>query len=96
MKPVSEQLRDYDFIDHGADGILDYYAFVQRKALEVAQLEAALIEIRPKMVEAQEMMTANGFVIDDLGERWQKLAFTLYSYLVEIRAIANKALGGGG
>lgn len=44
MEPVSEQLRDYDFTDHGAEGILDYYAFVQRKAAEVAQLEALWIE----------------------------------------------------
>ena len=63
-------------------------------AEEVVQLEAALIEIRPKQAEAVEMMKANGFVIDDLDDRWQKLAFTLYNYLVEIRSIADIVLGG--
>jgi len=45
--------------------------------LEVGEIVAS----RP--AEAQEMMRREGFVIDDLDDRWQKLAFTLYTYLAE-------------
>ena len=42
--------------------------------------------------EAQEMMRREGFVIDDLGDRWQKLAFTLYTYLAANATQAEAAI----
>jgi chromosome segregation ATPase len=34
--------------------------------------------------EARDIMRREGFVIDDLDDRWQKLCFTLYNLLIEI------------
>jgi len=41
---------------------------------------------------AQAMMRREGFVIDDLEDRWQKLAFTLYTYLAENATQAQAAI----
>ena len=38
------------------------------------------------------MMRREGFVIDDLDDRWQKLAFTLYSDLVASARDASAAI----
>ena len=43
-------------------------------------------------LQAQEMMRREGFVIDDLEDRWQKLAFTLYTYLAENATQAEAAI----
>ncbi|HUW11165.1 MAG TPA: hypothetical protein VM537_15655 [Anaerolineae bacterium] len=42
--------------------------------------------------EVQAMMRREGFVIDDLEDRWQKLAFTLYTYLAENATQAQAAI----
>jgi len=39
----------------------------------------------------QEMMRRNGFVIDNLDDRWQKLAFTLYTDIVALSSDAEHA-----
>ena len=49
-----------------------------------------VVAARP--AEAQEMMRREGFVIDDLGDRWQKLAFTLYTYLAANATQAEAAI----
>lgn len=36
--------------------------------------------------EALAIMRREGFVLDDLNDRWQKLAFTLYSSLCELES----------
>jgi len=40
----------------------------------------------------QEMMRRNGFVIDNLDDRWQKLAFTLYTDIVALSSDAEQIL----
>lgn len=45
---------------------------------------------RPK--EARDMMELHGFVLTDLDDRWQKLAFSLYSMLVEAALDADNAI----
>ena len=42
--------------------------------------------------EVQAMMRREGFVIDDLGDRWQKFAFTLYTMLVGNATQAQAAI----
>jgi citrate synthase len=49
--------------------------------------------------QAQTIMRDNGYVIDDLSNRWQKLAFTLYNLLVETateaEAVRDRVKGEG-
>jgi hypothetical protein len=40
----------------------------------------------------QEMMRRNGFIIDNLNDRWQKLAFTLYTDIVALSSEAEQIL----
>jgi len=58
--------------------------------------EATLIRfleiVRDKVVQEQLMMKRNGFVIDNLNDRWQKLAFTLYSEIVGLSTQAEHIL----
>ena len=61
---------------------------------ENERLRGALIILRPKMLEAQEVMREHGFVIDNLKDPWQKFAFTLYSMLVQVHCVSDTALGG--
>ena len=42
--------------------------------------------------EVQAMMRREGFVIDDLEDRWQKFAFTLYTMLVGNATQAQTAI----
>jgi len=42
--------------------------------------------------EVQAMMTREGFVIDDLDDRWQKFAFTLYTMLAADAGHAERAI----
>ena len=42
--------------------------------------------------EAVAIMKREGFVIDNLDDRWQKLAFTLYSMLVNNASMAEHAI----
>lgn len=44
-----------------------------------------------QMPSAQKVMRDNGFVIDDLSNRWQKLAFTFYTQIVETATEAEAA-----
>ena len=46
--------------------------------------------------EVQVMMEREGFVIDDLDDRWQKFAFTLYSILAHDAAQAERAIRNDG
>jgi len=72
----------------------DPVAFVYNSFSDVQEDNATLLHAAPDMLaackavaarpaKAQEMMRREGFVIDDLTDRWQKLAFTLYTYLAE-------------
>ena len=83
MKKLSERMLEYDFIDHGAGGILDYFAFVQECAIEVALLEADKEEARnlctwlwgatkhtPWVSEESDDALASD--IEDALERWHK------------------------
>ncbi len=64
------------------------------------EMESALRLIESKQKEAIEMIKRNGFVFQTpLGkqelsevERWEKLAFTLYTEICEISHIARQAL----
>ena len=78
---VGEELRDYDFVDHGAEGILDYYAFIQGKAVEVIKLEA-----KNKLL--QEYYEASQAVEKGIVD------FDLHHKAVERLRRAAKALGG--
>lgn len=57
---------------------------------------AFLATVRDKCREEQEKMRANGFVIDNLNDRWQKLAFTFYSDIAEMSMRAGQLLDEGG
>lgn len=65
---------------------VEWNALAAPDLLEVSEVVAA----RP--AQAQEMMEREGFVIDDLDDHWQKLAFTLYTYLAEDATQAEAAI----
>jgi hypothetical protein len=84
----------FDIRPFGEDGpILAGRNAWHEKELEMAA-NARLIAAAPEMYdghrrnserpkEAISMMEREGFVINNLDDRWQKLAFTLYTMLVE-------------
>jgi len=65
---------------------VEWNALAAPDLLDVNEIVAS----RP--AEAQAMMEREGFVIDDLSDRWQKFAFTLYTYLAEDATQAEAAI----
>ncbi len=55
-------------------------------------LEGLLREFTHTPQEMQEMMRREGFAIDNLDDRWQKLAFTLYAQIVSMATEADNYL----
>jgi hypothetical protein len=53
---------------------------------------AALGRESERPAKARDMMEREGFVIDNLDDRWQKLAFSLYTMLVEGASDSDAAL----
>ena len=51
-----------------------------------------LAKVKAQMGIEQEKMRANGFIIDNLDDRWQKLAFTLYTDIAALSAEAGQLL----
>jgi len=60
--------------------------------MEETDIVAFLTRVKEQVVKDQEMMRANGFVIDNLDDRWQKLAFTLYTDIASLSADAGQLL----
>jgi len=65
---------------------VEWNALAASDLLEACKLAAN----RPS--EVQAMMRREGFVIDDLKDRWQKFAFTLYTMLVGNATQAQTAI----
>jgi len=59
-------------------------------------LEGLLRDITQAPQEMQDMMRREGFAIDNLDDRWQKLAFTLYTRIVTMATEADAHLKGAG
>jgi len=59
---------------------------------EVERTHAFLEAVRDKQEEELQKIKLNGFVFDDLEDRWQKLAFTFYSDIAELSMIARNLL----
>ena len=55
-----------------------------------------LVAVKDTPARERDMMRRNGFVFDNLDDRWQKLAFTLYTDLVELSERADEILTVGG
>ena len=51
-----------------------------------------LAKVRNQVWDSQEMMRRNGFVIDNLDDRWQKLAFTLYTDIAQLSTGAEQII----
>ena len=56
------------------------------------EITAFLVVVAGKCEEEQAKMRSNGFVIDDLDQPWQKLAFTFYSDIAEMSMRARQLL----
>jgi len=80
--------------EYGAEVLHHARERITQLEVENERLRGALIILRPKMLEAQEVMREHGFVIDNLKDPWQKFAFTLYSMLVQVHCVSDTALGG--
>jgi hypothetical protein len=59
------------------------------------EAEGLLQDITKAPQEMQEMMRREGFAINNLDDRWQKLAFTLYTRIVSMATGADAFLKGG-
>jgi len=55
-------------------------------------VKAFLEKVRAQADREVEVMRANGFVIDNLDEPWQKLAFTLYTDIAALSTEAKQIL----
>jgi len=54
---------------------------------------ARFLEMVKRKIEQEKlMMEQNGFVIDNLNDRWQKLAFTLYTDILGLSTQAELIL----
>ena len=51
-----------------------------------------LTKVKNQVAIDQEKMRRNGFVIDNLEDRWQKLAFTLYTDIAALSTEAEQLL----
>lgn len=56
------------------------------------EVAAFLATVRDRPAREREMMRRNGFVFDNLDDRWQKLAFTLYTDVCDLSARADELL----
>lgn len=69
----------------------EIYLIEETPILSPAVLNILLkVENSPKM--AREIMRNNDFVIDNLDDRWQKLAFTFYTMIVELSVEAENLI----
>jgi len=48
--------------------------------------------VQAKMQQEIDMMQKHGFVFDNLDDRWQKLAFTLYTDIAQLSSGAKQLL----
>jgi len=55
-------------------------------------IKGFLEKVKNQPYQCQAMMRQNGFVIDNLDDRWQKLAFTLYTDIVGLSSAAEQIL----
>ena len=85
----------------GADGTAVatvYHTFKDRERdnanliVAAPEMHDACETVAGRTAEVQAMMTREGFVIDDLDDRWQKFAFTLYSLLAADAGHAERAI----
>jgi hypothetical protein len=53
---------------------------------------AFLTEVRALMISEQTKIQTHGFVFDNLDDRWQKLAFTLYTDIARLSSDAEELL----
>ena len=59
---------------------------------ETDMVVAFLLKVKEQVGLEQELMRVNGFVIDDLDDRWQKLVFTLYTDIAALSSEAEQIL----
>jgi len=70
----------------------DYDREIDRLREEKTALVEACKVAQMKPGEVRKVMEDNDFVIDNLKDRWQKLAFTLYTIIVETATDAEAAI----
>ena len=59
---------------------------------QIATVKKFLKAVKNQIEEDKEMLRRNGFVIDNLEDRWQKLAFTLYTDIAALSPEAEQIL----
>jgi len=60
--------------------------------LLAGKMASTLDKVETKQTEIISMLRKNGFVFENKGGRWEKLAFTLYSEICDLRSQAKDAL----
>jgi len=59
---------------------------------QIATVKKFLEVVKNQIEKDKEMLRKNGFVIDNLDDRWQKLAFTLYTDIAALSCEAEQIL----
>jgi hypothetical protein len=91
--PVKDALDEIDSLREDVDLLTASRAELKAR---IARAEGLLRRIAGSLVEAQGIMRREGFVLDNLQDRWQKLAFTLYTMLAEQATDAKEWVEEGG
>jgi hypothetical protein len=73
---------------------LDEVEKLGKDQARIKTLEEALRWAASQQPEAVEIFRRENFVFDNKNGRWEKLAFTLYSMLVEIHSTSEQVLKG--
>jgi len=94
---ITEELEicDISYCDKNGSGKWIFGELSQANARLIAaapEMYAALGRESERPAKARDMMEREGFVIDNLDDRWQKLAFSLYTMLVEGASDSDAAL----
>jgi hypothetical protein len=70
----------------------DYTCRIEMNKEQVATIKKFLKVVKNQIEKDKEILKKNGFVIDNLEDRWQKLAFTLYTDIAALSIEAEQIL----
>jgi len=77
------------------EGALRHLSYLNEKINYIEELEGVLQRIAEQQPKTLAMIQTNGFVFDSIGNEpgnWQHLAFSIYTDLCEMDALARAAL----
>lgn len=89
---ITAWIKEYGFSPEHVEAQFQASVDNARRLTERDMFQEVCEEVASGSDEAQEILRREGFVIDNLEDRWQKLAFTFYTMLASYSAKAIAAL----